>query len=61
MRMPETHHATDCNTRPKDWAALGTRVLRAAAIASAIHQASGPVEVANESTVPAEDRNVKVD
>lgn len=56
MRMPARHQATDCDNRPKDWADLGAQILRAAAIASAMHQAERAGRIAKESTVSAPSR-----
>ena len=35
--MRRVHEATDCRTRPTDWATLGTRIIQAAAVAAAVH------------------------
>ncbi len=55
MRMLVGHHAMDCDTTPADWAVLGSRILRAANIATAIHLAENVREqvlVASSSELP---------
>jgi hypothetical protein len=39
MDVRWSHEARDCGTEPKDWATIGARILRAAALASAAHLA----------------------
>jgi hypothetical protein len=42
----------ECHNRAKDWAEIGSRVIRAAAIASAMHQAERARVIASESAEP---------
>jgi len=51
MSVRAMHRAMDCETGSTDWTTIGTRILQAAEMASAVHLA----ERAGESPAPSTD------
>jgi len=49
MGMPGRRQAMECETGPADWADLGSRILRVAALATAVHMAEQAEGIARKS------------